>query len=354
MSRLALTPRRGAVQSAGAGMNRLPYVEGASAVTRPEVLTGATYLEEAHLAQGREQLHLHAAQGESRSRRARALAAALGLHVQGVRTLVASDDPLVVAARDRLVAVEEALSPLVLRSTRSHVGYLARLIGLLLGDIVGTSMAAISLGEIPILAVIQGGSAGVASVTAGLAGEQLGRSAQAGLRKQPDEVPKALEPYRHLLDGRRTPTPWLAGLLLLALTIVVVIGAGIFTLRTAIEGSASGWTFAALSSGIALASFVNAWVHADAVADLLDGAERDYRRAIRRHLRLTLGLRLLAGLRTGQVADSIGREHEALGSAASEHVSAEMNRALMESPDIVGHGRSAAPIGRKPRPVGRG
>ncbi|GAB25406.1 hypothetical protein GOPIP_081_00450 [Gordonia polyisoprenivorans NBRC 16320 = JCM 10675] len=349
-----MTPRRGAVQSAGAGRSRLPRVDGASAVTRPEALTGATYLEEAHLAQGREQLHLHAAQGESRSRRARALAAALDLHVQGVRTLVASDDPLVVAARDRLVAIEEALSPLVLRSTRSQVGYLARMIGLLLGDIVGTSMAVISLGEIPMLAVIQGGSAGVACVTAGLAGEQLGRAAQAGLRKQPDEVPTALEPYRHLLDGRRIATLWLAGLLLLATSIVVLIGAGIFTLRTAIEGSASGWTFAALSSGIALASFVNAWVHADAVADLLDAAERDYRRATRRHLRLTLGLRLLAGLRADEVAASIGRVHGALGSAASEHLTADMNRALMESPDVVGHGRPGAPIGRKPRPAGRG
>lgn len=329
---------------------RLVPVPDADVVVRPAELD-ATYLEEGYSALGREQTHLHTANRERRGRTMKARAAALGLHVDRVRHLVECDDPLISAARDHLRDTEAALSPLVGRSTRSHTGYRLRMGGLLLGDVVGTSMAAISLGEIPVLAVIQGGSAGVAAVTAGLAGEQLGRTAQAPLRawSDGDELPDQLARYRHLLDGRTQRGRWLAGLLTLSLAIVVLIGSGIYTLRTAIEGAASGWTFAALSSGIAFASFVNAWIHADAVADLLDAAERSYHRAIRRHLRLTVGPKLLLGLHAAASADSIAVEHANRGDAAREHLTADMNRALMESPDVVGHGRAAAPIGRKPR-----
>lgn len=343
-------PRRRAVpRPTPVRANRLPHVDGASAVARPQTLAGATYLEDAHDAEAQEQLHLHAAAGVALARPRAARATALGLHVDRVRQLVAIDDPLVVSARDHLRDAEAALSALVLRSTRSHWGYRCRMFGLLLGDVVGTSTAAISLGEMPMLAVIQGCAAGVAAVTAGLAGEQLGRASQVGIRTYSDDMPKSLEPYRHLLDGRRQKTAWLAGLNLLALAIVFFIGSGIYTLRAAIEGSAAGWTFAALSSGIALASFVNSWTHADAIADLLDGAERTYKRALRRHLRLTAGPRLLLGLHAGEIAASVVREHGARGSAASEHLAADKNRALMESPDVVGHGRALAPIGRKPR-----
>lgn len=331
---------------------RLVPVPDADVVVRPTGLE-TTYLEDGYDALGREQHRLHGARGETQSRMHRARADALRPYTERITRLIALDEPLVVNARDAYLAAEKALASLVLRRTRSPFEYRVTKCVLCVGDTAGTATGLVSYGELPILAVGIGVAAGMAGVTAGMAGEHLGRAAQASLRQQGDDLDEKLEPYRHLLDGRTSGRSWTFGLLLLAFVVVLLNFLGILVLRTSIEGSASGLLFAAISGCIALASFVNSWMHADVVADLLDAAERTYTSAVRRHERLALRMRLLVGLHAAEIADSITREHSQRGDAAGEHLSADKHRALMESPDVVGHGRPASMSSPKP-PKSRG
>ncbi|SHV83782.1 Uncharacterised protein [Mycobacteroides abscessus subsp. abscessus] len=127
-------------------------------------------------------------------------------------------------------------------------------------------------------------------------------------------------------------------MLVIAATIALFVSVGVFALRTAIEGELSGLTFGALAAAIAMASFVNSWYHADAVADVVESAQHDAHRADRRHRRLSktalIGKAETAAFHGG----SLITEYTHRGLAAAAHLEAEKYRALQASPDVVGHG----------------
>ncbi|MFV8295981.1 hypothetical protein ACNQP7_04560 [Mycolicibacterium fortuitum] len=315
---------------------RLIPVESASATARPDAIA-ETYLELEHDACGLEQQHLFAAEGEVHARYQAALATSLGYAVTQMKSSVERAQLAADRAAERHERIREVLGPYVRRKAMSSVGYMLRLLALLVGDVAGLSGAAIALGEVPALAIIQAVSAGTATVTAGLAATQLRHLQQTAERKL-DDVPEALEPYRHLFSGATGSNRLRAAVLVVAVLITLFVSVGVFALRTATEGSLAGLTFGALAAAIAMASFINSWYHADAVADVVESAQHDAHTADRRHRRL--GKTALIG-KAEQAAfqgDSLITEYTHRGLAAGAHLEAEKYRALQASPDVVGHG----------------
>jgi hypothetical protein len=319
---------------------RLIPVEGASATARPDVIA-ETYLELAHDAQGLEQQHLFAAEGEVQARKDAAKGRALAYAADQARASAERAKAAAEKAAERYEQVRDVLGPYVRRKATSSRGYVARTAALLLGDIAGLSGAAIALGEYPALAVAQAISAGTATVTAGLAATHL-RHLQQAAERRADDLPEALEPYRHLFgvpsDGKRLQ----AAVFVVAALIAVFVAGGIFALRTAIEGPLSGITFGLLAAAIALASFINSWYHADAVADVIESAHHDALRADRHHRHLGNGRLIKDTEQAAAQEKSVITEYTHRGLAAAAHIEADKYRALLASPDVVGHGPAPA------------
>ncbi|MFV8263226.1 hypothetical protein ACNQR9_08200 [Mycolicibacterium peregrinum] len=317
------------------GMRLIP-VEGASAIARPGAIA-ETYLELEHDARGLEQQHLFAAEGEVRARGQSAVATSLDYAATQMKSSVERARLAADRAAERYERIRNVLGPYVRRKAMSSVGYLLRLLALLVGDIAGLTGAAIALGEVPALAITQAISAGTATVTAGLAATQLRHLQQADERKL-DDIPEELEPYRHLFGGAAGSNRMRAAVLVIAVLIASFVSVGVFALRTAIEGELSGLTFGALAAGIAMASFVNSWYHADAVADVIESAQHDAHTTDRRHRRLGKVALIGRAEKAGFQGDSVITEHTHRGLAAAAHLEAEKYRALQASPDVVGHG----------------
>lgn len=322
---------------------RLIPVDDASATARPDTIA-ETYLELAHDAQRREQQHLYAAKGEVRARKDAAKSRALAYTVDQAKASAERAKAAAEKAVERYEQVRGVLGPYVRRKANSSLGYVLRIVALLLGDIAGLSGAAIALGEYPALAVAQAISAGTATVTAGLAATQL-RHLQQARERQTDDLPEALEPYRPLFRGPADGKRLQAVVFVVAALIALFVASGIFALRTVIEGPLSGVTFGMLAAAIALASFINSWYHADAVADVIESAHHDARQADRHHRRLGDGSVIKDAEHAAAQAESIVAEHTCHGLAAAAHLEAAKYRALLASPDVVGHGPapSAAP-----------
>ncbi|MCX2934666.1 hypothetical protein ORI20_30820 [Mycobacterium sp. CVI_P3] len=322
---------------------RLIPVDSATATARPDIIAD-TYLELEHHARGLEQQHLFAAEGEVKARKDASTAGALAFAVSETKASVARAKTTADAALDRHHQVRDQLGPYVRRKATSSRGYIARTAALLVGDIAGLSGATIALGEYPVLAVTQALSAGTATITAGLAATHLRHLQQAAARRQND-LPKALEPYRHLFDGPSKSTRLHAVVFAVAALIAILVAVGIFALRTAIEGPLSGMTFGGLAAAIALASFVNSWYHADAVADVIESAEHEALKADHRHRQLASGRLVHRAEQAASQEKSIITEYTHRGLAAAAHIEADKYRALLASPDVVGHGPAKqAPI----------
>ncbi|ADU00384.1 hypothetical protein [Mycolicibacterium gilvum] len=315
---------------------RLIPVEAATATARPATID-KTYLELGHDALTLEQQHLFAAEGEVRSRSVSSTAKSLAFAVGETTASVGRAKSAAEKASVRHEQIRELLSPYVRRKATSSRGYMLRTAALLLGDTAGLAGAAIALGEYPALAVAQAISAGTATVTAGLAAAQL-RHAQQAAERQTEDLPEALTPYRHLFNGppKNMRLPGVA--FLVAALIVLLVSVGIFALRSAIEGTISGLTFGGLAAAIALASFINSWYHADAVADVLESAQHDALVADRRHRRLAGSRLIRKAEQAGAQEKSIVAEHTHRGVAAGAHIEADKYRALLVSPDVIGHG----------------
>jgi hypothetical protein len=319
---------------------RLIPVDAASATARPDTISN-TYLELEHDARRLEQQHLFAAEGELRARSHTATARSLGYTADQLKSSVERAKLAADKASERCEHLREALGPYVRRKATSSIGYLARTGSLLIGDVAGLSGAAIALGEYPALAIVQAVSAGTATVTAGLAATQL-RHLQQAAERTLDDVPKPLEPYRHLFGGPSGSNRLRAAVLVIAILIALFVSVGVFALRTTVEGALSGLTFGALAAAIAMASFINSWYHADAVADLIESAGHDARQADRHHRRLSRLKLIRTANRHDFHGDSVITEHTHRGLAAAAHVDADKYRALQASPDVVGHGPASA------------
>ena len=341
-------------QTAKARKSRLIPVKDAVAVRRSNVVD-SFYLEDEYDRLAIEQRRMHAAEGERAAAKPSVTAAGAESVRTGAQELIAINAVLIVAARDYYMFVKKLLGPYTSRKARSSVGYIVRVLLLLCGDIAGLGGAAITYGEVPVLALIQATSAGVATVTAGMVGGQF-RAKQLLAERQldGDQLPEELAPYRGVLARPAGAAKFVMAPTIVALVIALAIAVGIFALRASVEGQTSGFVFGGIAVGIAGASWINSYLHGDPVADKIERARHEYQRELIHHGLLTRAWRLPGAERALEKARLTRQEYAERGEAAAAKVEALKFEALQQNPDIAGHGTAAVDIGRKPRQSQRG
>lgn len=347
---LLLAPNERSSHGRAQAHQRIIPVDKATARPRPAEI-GDTYGELAHDAHAEAQVQLHQAEAEQVARSDAAVHIALKPYDVESALLIDENRQVVTDARRYYLRVSDALSPWR-RRKGSDFGYRLRACALFGGEVMGPANAAILYGDIPVLAVIQAVSAGMATVTAGLTGAEYKYRQLATERKRhdPDKLPDNLQSYRHLFDGSSLRAGRFVTFALAAgATVGLLVATAILSLRSAVDGAASGLAFGALAFAVTIASFINSYCRADQVSDLIDEAHGQYKKELRAHRRLPAHiLRLLSG-RATERARSIAAEQRHRGEAAGAHIEALSFEALTGSPDVVGHGPAAPAIGRKLR-----
>jgi hypothetical protein len=331
--------------AAAADAITLRVVDHAHAQARPDDL-GPTYLEAEFDELARELVPLYEQRGQRLARRHEARAARLE-----VRAMAAGDRLTQLAATLRTATALESqaltvLGHLTRREPHAKFWYVLRWLLLVLGDVAGIAGAAILLGEVIALAVMQALATGIAAVTAGLVGQDL-RDLVLARRRQRDIDDLAADElrYAHVFRGPRTRDAVVAVMTGVGVTIALLTAAGIFVLRSGVEGADNGLIFGCLAVAICCASAVNTYVYADEVADLLDRVGLEKRRAMRRHDRAARNRSLRRFAKAMTIAGSIRTEQQLHGAAAAAHMRMLKWRVLRQNPAVVGHGPRVTPNG---------
>lgn len=327
----------------------LQRIDEASATPRPSTI-GRTYVEDEYAAQGDEQEQLFTAEGENHARphavRAQGLAASAG----EAAYLATQHRGLVQQAQEQYQHAARTLTVFTRRDRFAVVRYVTVWLVLVLGDTAGVLGAAITLGEIPLVALGQALATGFAAVTAGQAGADLKDLRMARQRQRdPDELTEDEQHYRQLFTGLEAGVSIMKMVGWTSLTIVLIVTAGIFSLRLAVEGMVAGAAFGALAAATALASFISTYGYTDDVSDLLRTIERNYRKAVREHTKLDGAQATRQLAEASETARSVRAEYAHRGLAARARIKALCQRVLRNNPGVVGHG----PVAEEPDVIGR-
>ncbi|MBT1003952.1 hypothetical protein KIH31_15280 [Paenarthrobacter sp. DKR-5] len=337
----------GEVISRAESISYLPLDE-ATAVPRPDTISSGWHEHEFD-GLGAEQKRLWAAEGEKEARKAKIRGAAERVRRDtAVHQVEVQKDELAKAKAD-LDLHEEALAGYTRREPHAKTMYLLRWALLLLGDIAGIAGAAILLGEIPSLALLQAVASAVAAVTAGLAGNDI-RDARLARRRARDtkDLPPQHQRFAWIFNGGDTGERIVKAIVLAGITITVLIIGGIFALRAGVEGSLGGIVFGCLAGAICLASVLNTYQYADEVADLLDRAYHRYIRASNR-LRTLAGAPAIARYESAAAeAASITAEHSERGTAGQLKLTALKHGVSRANPAVMGHGPAPRSSFREP------
>jgi hypothetical protein len=317
---------------------RLLLVENAAAAPMPETVGGLW--SDSELDQlAEEQEPLWQARGEAAAQPATVRAAGLDPAAKAAQTRIGVHDPKLRATVEWSITVQKVLGGLTRREPRAKFWYVLRFVSLVLGDVAGVAGAAILLGEIVWLAVMQAVAAGVAAVSAGIVGQDI-RDMVLSRRRRRDEKKLSAEeqPFRHLFQGAHAGEGIIKIMVGVAVMVAILTVSGIFALRSGVEGPTNGVVFAGLAGAICLASALNSYIYADEVADLIDRANRAAHREGRRHQQLANHRGLRRSAKATAAAQSIKQEHQLRGVAAMRHILALKWRVYRHNPAIVGHG----------------
>jgi hypothetical protein len=325
---------------------QLPRIDEASALPRPNSV-GQTYAEKEYDVLVEVQASSWEADGVAASRASSIAAEGSKTSSDAATTVLNSHEKVVLAAQEALLSAETALHPFMRREPHGKAWYNARLAALVVGDIAGITGAAVYLGEIPALALIQAIAAGVAAVTAGVVGGDLKDLRLAAKRQLPDnQITGELKPFAHLFRGVDSGAHRVRAAVGVSVTIGLLIAVGIFSLRTSVEGSLSGLVFGCLAAAVAAASFLNSWAASDEVTDLLDSYRCEFERAVKRHTRFSLNTSIITHAEAAETARSVVAEHASRGKAAAKSFEAMKFGVLRRNPGVVGHGEAPETIGR--------
>ncbi|MFL6090463.1 MAG: hypothetical protein ACJ71Z_10010 [Aeromicrobium sp.] len=220
--------------------------------------------------------------------------------------------------------------------------YVVTWVALVLGDIVGIFGAALSYGEIPANALGQAISSGVAAVTGGLVGADVKNAHVAKAIRCAATTDHDYAEYG-IVGVLSTDRKTYGLVLRVSAASAAALVVGIFALRLTIEGLTGGLVFCGLSLAVAAASFINAWVHANPAADLLEAYKYAHEQAQAQYLTLGAHQSLADAAAAESEAALIEAEHNIRGQAALHHVEALKWGILRRHPQLFGHGRKESP-----------
>jgi hypothetical protein len=287
-----------------------------------------------------EQEHAWAAAGERTARDSAVEAAGLEHQADDLKKITDGQVELVGQSRKRLAFAREVFWPFTRRERGDKLMYLARMLALLVGDIVGVAGAAILLGELPALAVLQGLSSGAAAITGGVIGGDVKDIVRMRARKKsPDELTDDQKKVAHHFTGAHESEKIVKALVGVMMLITLLIAGSILALRTATQGSSVAAAFALLSAAVSLASFLNSYSYSDEIASLLSTVENTYLR----DLKLLMSALIPHVARRDYAealaaAESIRAEHQEQGAAAVSATHAQKHAIKRRHPGVAGHG----------------
>ncbi|WP_433020530.1 hypothetical protein [Kribbella sp. CA-294648] len=327
----------------------LQLIDRAGAVPRPDNVKEFHSEREYH-AKAQTQTETYTADGEAAAREATVTAAGLESAATAATGMITGAASGVEAARDLLAHALRTLGHLARRNTPAKVRYWLCLILLCLGDTAGILGAAITLGEIPLVALGQAVATGVAAITAGQAGGDLKDLRLARVRQRDLEgLTEDEQRYWQFFSGIEAGVSTMKLVGALSATIVVIISVGIFSLRLSVEGLTSGIAFGMLAAATALGSFLANYSYTDEIADYLARTERTYAKAIKAHRKLAADPAIRQRAEALAGASSIKAEHAHRGRAAWWQLQALSQRILRRNPGVAGHGTAT----EQPEVIGR-
>jgi hypothetical protein len=311
---------------------------------------GITYAEQEYDALADEQESAWAAEGERTARPFQVRARGLDTPAAAIAFLVGEHEQELRAAHADHQHAMRVLQPYVRREPAAKLRYWICWLIFALGDASGVLSAAIILGDIPWVAAGQALSAGLSAACAGLVGSELKHWQLAyARRRDPETLSTDEQRYRRLLTGGSS-----SGIVKLVIGLSVLVAAlmavAVFTLRSSVEGGASGLTFGLLAAATAIGSGLLGYAAADEVADLLATTAKRVRRAEARHQKLASAAVVRVHAEADEAARSIRTEYQHRGQAASKRVESLSWRVLRRNPQVAGHG---LPTGEQTGIVGR-
>lgn len=327
----------------------LQRIDEATAVARPREVE--TFYVEAELDElGKAQPTAWRAKGDAASRVDEISARAAEAAADDQTEILDIDKELTKDSANNLRQVRRALGPYARRTRKDKTLYYVMTAGLVGGDIAGITGAAISLGELPVLAGAQGIAAGFAALSAGVMGGEL-RDIRDARRRKKDLAPLADKPtseltpteqaqlaYAHEFAGA-DPGEGVARLVFCAgLSITMLVATSIFGLRASVNGPMVGLVYGALAAAIALASAMNGYAYANSASDLIQSHLNTYLKDRERLIASSRGGPRAEHARSAAAAKSIRAEHERLGEAARQKLASLKYRVLRSNPSVAGHG----------------
>lgn len=317
----------------------LHRVDEAGAVARPAHI-GDTWVEMEYDALRAEQISLWDAAGREASQPAEAEAFASRLAADAGERMTHGHEPILAQAEKRYIYTVEALSPYRRRPPKTKLLHYAAKTALLLGDMVGVTVMGINIGDYPILALLMSISAATAAVIAGLVGTEVRdlRMAQRR-RRDPGTLTAAQLPFEHLFTGGDGGVKIVKILCGASATAAFLIAASIFAGRAELDGALVGLIYGGIAAAVATASFIESYMHADAISDAIDAACAHYEKELARHTRLAGSTVWRERHQKIAETESIVSEHASRGEAAAHHVAAIKWGILRKHPGVVGHGR---------------
>jgi len=301
---------------------------------------GTTYVEELGKFRAEEQLNHYRALAENLARPFREQAGEYREAADREARLIDDHEPIVEMAMSKYHLLLDVVGDaLVRRHPRERYWYHGRMLFLLLGDLVGVAGGAIILGEIPWLAVLQAMAAAVAAITSGLLASEIKDCRLARQRRRdPKSLPAEHKRHVHLFQGPDDGEYLVRMMVFGSLTIIVLLGIGIFMLRSSTEGAAAGVVFGMIAIAVAMGSWVNTYHYTDELADKVEQAENHARRTTEYHQKLmALPLRGIVA-KAEASAKSIEKEYEDLAWGAYRRVMATVCGWHAARPTIFGHG----------------
>ncbi len=319
----------------------LPHIDRSGAVPRPDAI-GDFHSEREYHAKAQTQTETYAAEGEAAARTATTTAAGLESAATAATALITGTVSSVEAAREQLTHAARTLGHLARRDLPAKVRYWICLIALCLGDTAGILGAAITLGEIPLVALGQAVATGVAAITAGQAGADLKDLRLARIRQcDLEDLTNDERRYRQFFTGTEAGVSTMKLVGALSATIIAIISIGIFCLRLSVEGMTSGIAFGMLAAATALGSFLTNYSYADEIADFLARSERACKKAIQAHRKLAADPAIRQRAEALADAASSKTEHTHRGRAAWWQLQSLSQRILRRNPGVAGHGMAA-------------
>jgi hypothetical protein len=317
----------------------VPLDQAPEAHARPTSI-GKSHVEAMGELRAKEQLNHWRALGENRAREFKAAADEHRDEADRETKLIEKHEPIVEKALDKYNTLIDVLGDgYVRRHPRERHWYHVRMVFLLLGDLVGVAGGAIILGEIPYLAVLQAMAAAVAAITSGLLASEIKDSRLARQRRRdPQYLPEEHKHHAHLFQGPDAGEYLVKLMVFGALVIIVLLGIGIFMLRSSTEGTAAGVVFGMIAMAVAMASWVNSYHYSDELADKVEQAEEHAHRTSDYHRKLMAMPARAIVAKAEAMAESIVKEHEELGQAAHQRIMATVHGFHASRPTIFGHG----------------